>query len=404
MLTSVQKGFAWATAFAAAFAFYAHRVFGLPSYEVTPLSACAVTGGLVGMAYFGALELRYAPTSSPARQASSFLLTLVLMLAFASTVAHAFTDEVLIPEWGEAGVTFGVPILLGFCNVRGELLKAIGAVCVVFACVDLAFDLLDYLGVAPLARHVGERGSAYGLHYQGAAGNSLAVGVVGFLAISFVASGFANGGLIGNLARMAFVAALIGSVYLSGTRTYLAASLASAAIFVASGNRRAPLVICSCAIAALFLYLTFNYQSGDIDNQLRSMLLMDGVEDAMHHPVLGAGPAYIDSTSLIATYQQLHSAGVVESGVAQFAIFYGLPAASALLGSSLLALAARRPRQSLASVVLCLLAAILAFNSPISSFLGSITFYAALIYCQRDESPGEALVPSYQRDTLEAAA
>jgi len=402
MLTAVQKFLAWATAFAAVFAFYAHTFFGLPSYEVTPLSAGAVAAGLMGMAYLGVLELRYQPTRSPARQASSFLLTLALLLAFASTVAHAFVDEVLIPSWGVAGVTFGVPILLGLCSVRGELLRAIGVVCVMFASVDLAFDVLDYFDVAHIAIHHGEEGSAYGLHYQGAAGSSFAVGLVAFLAISFVTSGFATGSLLGNLARMSIVAAFVGSVYLAGTRTYLAVSLASAAIFVVPGNRRVPLVICGAVIAALFLYMTFNYTPGDLDNQLRSMLLLDGFEDAMRRPILGSGPAYIDSTSLIATYQQLHTAGVVESGIAQFAIFYGLPAALALVCSSFLAQTAQRPLQGFASVVLCLLTAISAFNVPTGSFLGSIAFYAALIYCQRDEA-AEAIVVSYQPNTLKPA-
>lgn len=385
MLVGLQKVLAWATAFAAVFAFYAHAVFSVPSHQVTPVLAVAVAAGLVGMASFGFLELRYEPTRSPARQASSLLLSLALLLAFASTIAHAFIDEVLIPEWGVAGVTFGVPILIGFCGVRGEFLKAIGVVCVGFASVDLTFDVLDYLGIAPLARHVGEPGSAYGLHYLGAAGSSYATGLVGFLAISFLASGFASGSLLGNLTRMATVAALIGSVYLTGTRTYLAASLASAALFVTPANRRAPLVICGTALAGLFLYMTFNYASGDRDNALRSMLLLDGFQGALQHPILGSGPIYIDTSSLIAIYQQLHAAGVVESGFAQFAIFYGLPAALALVGASLSAQGARRPGQSFASVVLCLISAVLAFTSPIGSFLGSVTFYTALIYCQRDE-------------------
>ena len=195
------------------------------------------------MACFGFLQLLYKPTRSPARQVSSFLLTLALVLALASTVAHTFVDEVPIPELGVAAVTFGVPILIGFCNVRAELLRAVGVVCVVFAGIDLAFDVLDYLGVAHLVSHAGASESAYGLHYLGAAGSSLAAGLVGFLAISFIASVFTGGSLVGNLVRMAIVAAFIGSVYLTGTRTYLAASLAAVALFVVPANRRAPLVV-----------------------------------------------------------------------------------------------------------------------------------------------------------------
>jgi hypothetical protein len=385
MLVGIQKALAWATAFAAVFAFYAHSVFGLPSYQVTPVSAAAVAVGLIGMAYFGFLELRYRPPESRARQASSFLLALALLLALASTVAHAFADEVLTPEWGVAGVALGVPILIGFCNVRKEFLRAIGTVCVGFASVDLTLDVLDYSGIANVANHVGEPGSAYGLHYLGAAGSSFATGLVGFLAVSFVASGFAVGTLTGNLARVAIMAALICSVYLTGTRIYLAASLASAAVFVAPGNRRTPLVLCSAAIAALFLYMTFNYASGDRDNALRWMLLLDGFDGALRHPLLGSGPSYIDSGSLTPTYQALNAVGVVESGFAQFAIFYGLPAAVCLVAGSLAAQGARRARQSFASVVLCLITAIFVFNAPIGSFLGSIAFYTPLIYCQRDE-------------------
>lgn len=282
-------------------------------------------------------------------------------------------------------MTFGVPVLIGFCNARGELLRAIGIVCVGFGCVDLAFDLLDYSGILHLANHVGEPGSGYGLHYLGAAGSTLAAGLVGFLAVSFVASGFATGSLVSNAVRIVLIATFMGSIYLTGTRTYLAASLASATLFVLPMNRRAPLVVCGVAIAALFLYMTFNSAIGDHDNALRSMLLLDGFDDAMRHPLLGSGPSYIDSGSLFATYQWLHSLGVVESGFAQFAIFYGLPAAVALMAASLTAQGARRPQQSFASVVLCLITAIFAFGSPIGSFLGSITFYTALIYCQRDE-------------------
>jgi hypothetical protein len=340
---------------------------------------------LVAMACFGLLDLRYRRSGSRARWISSALLALALFLAMLSTVVHAFMDEVGFPDWGVAGVTVGIPVLIGFCGVRREFLRAIGTVCVVFATADLSFDVLDYFGVAHLASHVGEAGSAYGLHYQGAAGSSYAAGLVGFLAISFVASGFASGSVTGNLGRMAAVTAFIGSVYLTGTRTYLAASLASAAIFVLPANRRVPLVACGAVVAGLFVYMTFNYAPGDNDNELRSMLLIDGFDAAMSHPILGSGPSYIDTSSLTATYQQLHSAGVVESGLAQFSIFYGLPAAIALLASSLVAQSSQRPRQSFSSVVLCLVTAVLAFGSPIGSFLGSIAFYTALIYCQRDE-------------------
>jgi hypothetical protein len=184
---------------------------------------------------------------------------------------------------------------------------------------------------------------------------------------------------------MVVIVALLGSIYLTGTRIYLGASLVAAALFVVPGNRHVPLVVCGVAVAGLFIYLTFNYAVGDQDNALRSMLLLDGLDDALRRPILGSGPAYIDTSTLYATYQQLHSAGIVESGVAEFAIFYGLPAAAALLGASVAAQAVRRPEQSFASVVLCLITAILTFSAPIGSFLGSITFYTALIYCQRDE-------------------
>jgi hypothetical protein len=385
LAVAIQKGLAWATAFAAVFAFYAHTALGLPSYQVTPVSAVVVACGLIGMAFLGLFVLGTHQGATAARLASSVLLGVALLLAFLSTVAHAFTDEVAIPEWGVAGVTFGVPVLIGICGVRGELLKAIGVVCVLFATMDLAFDVLDDLGVAHLANHVGAAGSAYGLHYQGAAGSSFAAGLVGFLAVSYLASGFARGTLGGNLVRMAMVAAFIGSIYLTGTRTYLAAAIVSAALFVVPGNRRVPLVLCGAALAALFLYMTFNYQPGDADNALRSMLLLDGFDEAKRHPILGTGPAYVDSAGLWATYQKLHNAGVVESGIAQFAIFYGVPAALALVLASLAAQAASRPAQSFASVVLCLMTATSAFSSPFGSFLGSIAFYTALIYCQRDK-------------------
>jgi len=383
--TWVQRGLAWATAFAAVFAFYAHTFLGLPSYQVTPISAAVVAFGLVSMAYLGFLDLQHHRSETPARWISSMLLALALFLALLSTVGHAFADVVLVPEWGVAGVTFGVPVLVGFCGVRGEFLRAIGVMCVVFATLDLTFNILDYFGIAHLVSHVGGVGSSYGLHYLGAAGSTFAAGLVGFLAVSFVASGFASGSLAANLARMAVVAAFIGSLYLTGTRTYLAASLVSAAIFILPANRRAPLVIFGGALAALFIYMTFNFASGDRDNALRSLLLLDGVEDALRHPILGSGPSYIESGSLIASYQQLHEVGVVESGIAQFAIFYGLPAAAALVAASLAAQAAGRRFQSFASVVLCLLTSVLAFGTPIGSFLGSIAFYTALIYCQRDE-------------------
>jgi hypothetical protein len=142
-MMAIQKVLAWATAFASVFAFYAHTVLGMPSYEVTPLSAAAVATGLVAMAYFGSLPLAYTPVASPARWLSSVSLLVALLFAFASTVIHAFADQVTMTEWGVAGVTFGVPILIGFCGVREELLKAIGVICLIFASVDLAFDVLD---------------------------------------------------------------------------------------------------------------------------------------------------------------------------------------------------------------------------------------------------------------------
>jgi hypothetical protein len=388
MLVRIQKGLAWATAFATVFAFYAHSVFQVPSYRVTPLSASAIAGGLVGMAYFGLLQARYFPTESAARQVSSLMLSVALLLAVASTVTHAFADQVLIPEWGVAGVTFGVPVLIILCNVRGELLRAIGVVSLIFAGVDFFADFLEYIGLAHLASHVGKEGSSYGLHYLGLSNSSYATGLVGFIAICFVNAGFSSGTLLGNLMRMVITAGLVASVYLTGTRTYLAAALAATALLVVPSNGRAPLAICSLAIAGLFLYITFNHPAGDQDDALRSMLILDGAQSAVLHPILGAGPSYVDTSSLVATYQQLNGAGIVESGIAQFAIFYGMPAAIALVGASLTAQGAWRPKQSFASVVLCLITAVFAFSSPIGSFLGSITFYTALIYCQRDELRG----------------
>ena len=71
--------------------------------------------------------------------------------------------------------------------------------------------------------------------------------------------------------------------------------------------------------------------------------------------------------------------------ILDFTIAYGMPAALLLLASCVFALSARRSFHSWPVVMLTVLSGQLAFGESLGSLLGSITFWAALTYCQRDE-------------------
>jgi len=133
------------------------------------------------------------------------------------------------------------------------------------------------------------------------------------------------------------------------------------------------------------MYATFFDPGRDSEEVMRGWLVQDGWDAVGNHLFLGTGATYRDSSNIVARYQSLRGAGVTESGILDFAISYGVPAATLLVISALLAASGKKIFQTWPAVLLIVLTGSLAFAGSLSSFLGSILFWCSLIYCQRDE-------------------
>src|SRR5665213_127975 len=372
----------WSTAFAAVSSFYGHTAFGVPSSLSTPISATVIAGGLGVLALLGLVGRHIPRVSGASRQMSVICLATALGLFSLSQCAGFYRHGMVFNDGGLFAVEAGLPILLLLNPRRLQLLFAMATFCVVFGLLDLVANLISIASIANIAKHVGKAGSAsYGIHYLGLSGNSDAEGLIAFVGATFIAAW--RGGRHRDVAfRGTIVVALLGSLVLIGARRYLGMAIVAAPLLWVRGASRLPLPLVVVAFAGAFLTATFTAEYSDSNNHRRAELMAAGASDALHHPILGAGVAYRNSTDLEAVFDQLRGIGVTESGVLDLAVAYGMPAAAVFLLSSLFALGARRERNTFPVVLLAMFTAELAFGDDLTGFPGAILFYTCLIWVQ----------------------
>ena len=367
------SGLYWLAALAAVGSLYLPALLGERSAGVVAAVAVLVFGGLLA-GVFVPRDVRMG-RREPARASVAFLVTAIGLFT-ASTVWAAATKPLDVRDLGVFALQAAVPIALLASPRRADLLKALGWTCVLFATLDAGANLLASAGVFDLPAY-GGRVDAAGVHvrYPGLSGNTLAAGLVAFVAIGFLASRL-------SWKRVLFVAPLIVALFVSlwliDARRYLALAALAVSLIAWRPATRIPLPLVAIVVGATGLSAAF---SPVFDDELRSLLIRQGVGLAAAHPVLGEGPQWRDTSTLVANFENLSAAGVTESGILDLAVAYGVIASVALLLSALLAMGRRR-LDRLPAVLLCLLTASLAFSDPLNGYLGALVFFAALACCQ----------------------
>lgn len=369
------------------FAFYAHTLFNLPSSVVTPISAALIAGGLIWLAILALPTLSIPPGSTPLRNISIGLFTLAWGGFVASAGVGFFSKPgVTINDMGVFAVEVGTPVLLLLNRRRGQLIDALGTICVGFACADMLANFLAAAHIIDLPVYSGRLdANGYRIRYPGLTGNTDASGLVAMVAIFDLAAGLRQSDVPRRILRLAVILALVVSLNLIDARRYFGMGLIGLAMILIPGSKRVPPIIPIVLIAVAGLWFTFS-QFG-FDDDRRARLMIDGYHKAITHPWLGEGIFYKDPANLQPSYQSLHDAGVTESGVLDLAIAYGIPAALSFVLSPILALCSFRPAQTGAVVILTMLTAALAFGNTLPGFFGAVLFYGCLIYIQRDEVP-----------------
>lgn len=358
----------WFAALAAVGSLYAPALIGERS-EALSAGAALVIGGSLALAAFS--RSRSAVAREPAR-GSIALLILAVALFTVSSIAAAFTRPFEPRDIGVFALQAVVPIVLLASPRRAELLTALGWMCVAFAGIDAAANLVAAAGLIELPAYGGRMDQA-GVHirYPGLSGNTLAAGLVAFLAVCALARRPSSW-------RLALIALLLISLWLIDARRYLALAVFATPLLVWRPAWRLPLPLVSIAIGAVGLTAAFSPVFGD---ELRGLLIRQGLDTARGHLLLGLGPQWRDTSELAATFTSLSDVGVTESGWLDLAVAYGALAAAALGFAALLAMGARNADR-FAAVLLALLTASLAFSDPLDGYLGALAFFGALAGCQ----------------------
>jgi hypothetical protein len=377
------------TGFAAVFSLYAKTAFNVPSAQTTPIMAALIATGLGGLFVLGLSTGRYRGGRTAGREASIWLLLAgAIPLAVFSVLWETADRTMTFSDWGVVAIQLGTPLLLVFNEDRGNLLIALGRWCVLFAFADLAANLLDAFDVIHLVKHVGENGTDYGLHYLGLPESSFAEGIVATVAATWLARGLTESRGLAWLARAVLIVALLYSLMMIGSRAYLGLALVGVAALVFRLRLRIWHFLIIALIAGGGLFLTFTADYSNFDDRLRRMLIEGGFVEALRHPFIGIGVTYRGSSNLIAEFWTLSRAGVTESGALDLAVSYGVCAAFCFVASAVLAACSWRPRASWPAVLLALFVAQIAWSDLLTSLLGSLLFFTALTWVQRDEVAG----------------
>jgi len=375
---------AWLAAFFSVGGFY------IGAFDAEELHLSTIFGAAV-LTCLAAMAILRAPFVTLERprglRASSSVALIVALVGFtASTVNGAFAQGLVLQDLGLFALLVAVPVMLLFAD-RSRLIQSMCYVAIAFALADAAANFLAAANLITLQTYSGRIDEAgVRLRYPGLSGSTHAAGLVCFVALTYLFGAFDNHRrlVVRGLVAAAIVA-LAASLYLIDARRYLVLALAAAVLILFRPARRTPLPLLAAGIAFVMLWLTFHADYADIGNQLRARLMVRGLGLALEHPIIGEGLLWRDNWGLISTYSSLAGAGVTESQLLDFAIAYGVPTAVIFLLSALLAIAARRENLTIPAILVTLMTSELAFGGALTGFMGSVLFYASLIYCQRDE-------------------
>jgi len=385
---SISKFLAWVAAVAAALIFYADFLTGLPRSETTPPLTAVVLTALALRALLGLPRLELAPARDMTRMASTALLAVALLGFLVSAVYGYLTRPSALPDWGLFALQIGLPVILILTMERGDLIRAICKVCVIFATVDMVANFLAVAGLfelPQLSARVDEFGRS--LRYPGLSGNTHAGGLVAFIAMVYLLNlvDFKRIVTTRNAILAAWTALIFVSLLFIDARRYLVLVLCAGPLLAIPFAKRIPLPAVMATVVALMLGKTFTADFADRGNQLRQDLMISGAARAAEHPWLGEGVFYRSGEGLISTFASLSQAGVTESMVLDFSISYGIAATLAFVAACFLAAAGRRASPHPPAIFLALLTAELFFGGVLQGVLGSLLFFACLTYCQREQ-------------------
>ncbi len=379
MRDSLGKLLAWAAAILAVGSLYANGAVEPDAESLTPTIAVALAGCLAGLALLGLFDLRTPRITSTLRMASAGCVLLALIGFAVSMVASTRDRDLDLKDWGLFALQAGTPVLLFVSTKKRDLLQALGLVCVAFAAVDMIANFAGALGLISLPTYSGRlEDTGIRIRYPGLSGNTHAAGLVAFVAVSFLAWGFGSKRWAPLLVRAPLIAGLLGSLWLIDARRYLGMALVAVIIAAIRPLQRIPPALVAAGVAGVALESVFVIGI-DVDD-VRVRLLTDGAREALSHPFLGDGALYRDPAALAPVYEALAREGVTESSFLDFAIAYGLLATGLFFLGALLALCAKRERQTWPVFVLALATAEFVFGTALTGFLGALLFYASLAW------------------------
>jgi hypothetical protein len=365
--------------------FYAHALFRKPPQGLTPAITFSIALALGASGALGALSMNIMRSGTYSRRISTSFLLIAIFFQVISCLNGYIHRSPSAADWGVFAVQVLAPIFLILSPHRNEILVFTLRTAVVFAFCDLFVNVVTYTGVARLSEKSGDY-SSYGIHYLGLPGNSLAEGLVAFLAITYISSRIPQS--IGRwefLARILLLGLLFFSEFLIKARSDLGISIVSAALLAFRNSNRFSMALVASIVSVIFLAATFFHNPYNTDDTIRANLMQRGFTASEHNIFIGQGARYRATSDLVGNFRTLNAAGITESGTLDYAIAYGALSTISLYLSFFFALSAKRYHQTIAAVMLACLTGALAINGGLSSFLGSIALYISLIICQRDE-------------------
>ena len=379
------SGMLWITGFLTVVSLYAHTLVGLPSVIVTPVLAGMIAASLWLVGVLEAGRLRINTGHGALRTASMLCLALSLIMMSASALVGFADRGVKAQEVGVFAIQVGIPVLVALNPRRLELIKAISMFCIAFASADLLANVLALFHIVDLSHYSGRLTEAgVVIRYPGLSGNTHASGLVAMIAIVALSFRASRPGNRFRLVQLIIIAALFCSLILVDARRYLVEAAVGAVVILIPVLRRVPSLILVATIAGSALWATFRNVLDPLDDT-RARLMIHGFYRALNHPVLGNGATYVPPSYDQPGYENLAAAGVTESGILDLAIAYGMPAALLFYLACLLVIIPPRRRLSLPLIMATLLAAEMAYGTPISGFLGAILFFLCIIFLQQDE-------------------
>jgi hypothetical protein len=291
------------------------------------------------------------------------------------------------------------PFLLLFTS-RKLLVTTICQVAIFFSLADAVANTLSYLGLYELVTYSGRVDeSGLRLRYPGLSGSTLGSGLVAFLAVSYLTKRAMDEKHYRSLIFV-LIGFIIFSMVLIDARRYLGVALV--AVILIAWPKRFPIrpIFVIFGIAAVFLFLTFKADALDTANYLRSSLMSYGWSTAFDNVFIGLGVYYLDYEGAVATFESLAFMGVVESQFIEILRDFGVVPAFFWISGILLIAFRRNGLSTLPGILFALLAAEVAYGSPLRGPLGSIIFYACyLILMEVEPKKGRGLA-TYQRDPL----